>query len=305
LVALGVFSFAAVTCTPNSARADSGDVATAERLFQEAIRHVEGGDYKDACPKFAESQRLDPALGTKFNLADCYEHVGRTASAWKLFSEVAEAAHAAGKSTREREARHRIELLEPALPRLRIEVQTPTSGLEIVRDDVRVPNAEWGAAVPLDPGTYTIVARAPGRMPWSQQVVMRASSTIRVDIPSLTEDPSHAGAPSNQPTPTAAPQPESDNGRTRKWVGGSIAGAGIVGLGIGTAYGFLSLSRHDRAVSLCDPDRCTSAEGSAMWHDATTAGNVSTVALVSGGIALAAGAIIWLTTPKPRETRTP
>ena len=56
-------------------------VAVAEHLFQEARVLVERGDYAAACPKLEASQKLEPAVGTQFNLADCYEHVGRTASA--------------------------------------------------------------------------------------------------------------------------------------------------------------------------------------------------------------------------------
>lgn len=46
---------------------------------------VQKGDWAAACPKFEESERLDPGIGTLYHLADCYEHVGRLATAWGLF----------------------------------------------------------------------------------------------------------------------------------------------------------------------------------------------------------------------------
>jgi hypothetical protein len=43
------------------------------QLFDEAERLVASGKYADACPKYAESNRLDPQLGVLMYLADCYE----------------------------------------------------------------------------------------------------------------------------------------------------------------------------------------------------------------------------------------
>lgn len=53
----------------------------AERLFREGREAVKRGDYAVACPKFAESQRLDPANGTLLNLALCEEGWGHAADA--------------------------------------------------------------------------------------------------------------------------------------------------------------------------------------------------------------------------------
>ena len=47
----------------------------------------------------------DPALGTRFQLASCWENIGRPTSAWSLFLDVADGAHAAGSALRESTAR--------------------------------------------------------------------------------------------------------------------------------------------------------------------------------------------------------
>src|SRR5271163_2218463 len=63
------------------ALAQASDPAAADALFQKGREAAEKGDWASACPKFSESQRLDPAPGTLLNLADCEEHLGQVASA--------------------------------------------------------------------------------------------------------------------------------------------------------------------------------------------------------------------------------
>ena len=83
---------AGVLATP-AARA--ADTAAAQSLFSDARKLMLAGNFADACPKREESEKLDPGMGTLYNLGDCYEHVGKTASAWAAFDEVANEARAA------------------------------------------------------------------------------------------------------------------------------------------------------------------------------------------------------------------
>jgi tetratricopeptide (TPR) repeat protein len=98
------------------ALAQSSDAAAARAMFEEGRKLVKAGKYAEACPKFEESLKLDRGVGTQFNLADCWERLGRTASAWALFLDVAAVTKAAGQADRERAARDRAAALEPKLP---------------------------------------------------------------------------------------------------------------------------------------------------------------------------------------------
>jgi hypothetical protein len=61
----------AVIAAPPPAGAESAqDKAAADVLFKEAKRLMQDGKLA-ACPKFAESNRLDSCLGTTLWLADC------------------------------------------------------------------------------------------------------------------------------------------------------------------------------------------------------------------------------------------
>src|SRR4051812_29447781 len=89
------------------ATAKSGDAAAAQALFYEARTLAQKSHFAEACPKFEESLRLDYGIGTEFNLADCNEHVGKIASAWSGFLNVAASAKAQNQPQREKVARER------------------------------------------------------------------------------------------------------------------------------------------------------------------------------------------------------
>ena len=78
----------ALTLT-SDASAQERDPAAAQALFDQGQALVNAGKPEEACPKLAESYRLDPGIGTQFHLAACHELEGRIASAWAEFLEVA------------------------------------------------------------------------------------------------------------------------------------------------------------------------------------------------------------------------
>ena len=86
-----VAAFVLVGMLPTAARADDGARAAAQAAFEEGRRLADAGDYAGAAERFEQSERLDPALGTVLNLANCYEHARRLASAWRAFHRGAEA----------------------------------------------------------------------------------------------------------------------------------------------------------------------------------------------------------------------
>jgi len=141
----------------------ASDAAAAEALFNEAQKLVAAGDYQGACPKFAESLRLDAGIGVMLYLADCYERTGRTASAWAEFKEAEELATKQA-DRRAATAHQRAAAIEPTLARLvvRVEPGADVPGLELHRDTTLVGRPQWGSSVPVDPGPHTIVVSAPG-----------------------------------------------------------------------------------------------------------------------------------------------
>lgn len=258
-----------------AARAQSAaDKAAAEALFDEGKRLREAKRYSEACPKFADSQRLDPAVGTLLNLALCYKENGQTASAWSTYREAAAQAAAAKQSDREELARSEAAALETKLTRLVIEVSPEVakiSGVEVKRDGAPVPQGLWGVAAPVDPGLRSIDVTAPGKKPYHVDAKAEgAGATAKVVISALEDDPNAgavapvaAGVPTTTPPQGESPPQGTDQGpkagQTQRIIGLVAGGVGVVSLVVGGVFTLKSKSENDQALDICadEDDPCT------------------------------------------------
>lgn len=196
---------------PSVAGAQTENQAAAEALFDEARKLAKAGDYATACPKFAESQRLDGAVGTLLYLADCYEQIGKTASAWAAFREASSTAKHAGQAARARVAEEHARELEARLSRLIVRFPS-TPGLVVKRGGTTLALAASGVAFPVDPGAHEITAEAPGKKRWSTRIEIKGPGETALLIPELESEPGAtapaAPAPSSAPPGRIEPRPE-------------------------------------------------------------------------------------------------
>jgi hypothetical protein len=290
-------------------RAFAADPAGAQVLFDEGKKLMNDGRWAEACPKLEESEKLDPGMGTEFNLAVCYEHVGRTATAWAVYLGVASAARASGQAARERVAREHAAAVEPRLVKMAIVARASDEGLRITRNGIEVGRGQWGTPMPVDPGDQRVTASAPGKRTWEKTV--RVTSGATIEIPALEDEPARAG--SGEPpaqraaTPVMAPiytQPEPRSGaNTQRVIGGAVAVAGLVGVGVGVVFGLSSRNKRDEAGAFCNAENQCTEPGLSLRDDAMQAGTISTVAFVAGGAALVGGIVLFATAPRGTSTR--
>ena len=259
--------------------------------------------------KFAESQRLDPSPGTLLNLANCYEKTDRPATAWATYREGASSASATGRQDLLATAQRHADFLYPTLPRLSLSVTPGDGALEVTLDGVSVGRAEWGIAVPVDPGDHTIEAHAPHFVPWNTKVTIgKEPTTTTVTIPALEAAAEEPSPPPGAPPPVSPPvvpppRPADDStgsaGSTQRTLGIVAGAGGIVGLGLGIAFSVNAKSMSNGSLADCEssnPNLCTQA-GVNERNNALSSGNIATVAFVVGGVALAGGVVLWLTAP--------
>jgi hypothetical protein len=296
----------------------AGDAAAAEALLGEAKKLVAQKKYAEACPKFAESNRLDRGAGTLIHLADCYEKNKQTASAWATYKEAASAAQALGRSDWEKLANKRAAALEKKLAKLTVRVVEPADGIEVTRDGTQVSQASWGEALPVDAGKHTIAASAPGRLPYETDVVVaKDGERQEIIVPKLEIDeaaakalaasqahaPGSGAAGAASASTTPAPPPDVDaGGGGQKTVGFIVAGVGVVGLGLGAVTGLMAIGKNNDSKKLCPDDgACASQSAVDDSESAKTLGTVSTIGFIAGGVALAAGAVL-VATAGPSKT---
>ncbi|MBX3234353.1 MAG: hypothetical protein KIT84_40535 [Labilithrix sp.] len=279
---------------PSVAMAQQTDRVLAEALFREGRELIEQDKVSEACAKFAESYRLDQALGTLINLALCHEKEGKTATAWAEFSDAASAA-AAEKDDRESFARRHMASLEAELPRLRMVVAPDTESLpslEIKLDGHAIGKAAWSTLLPIDPGDHVLVAGAEGKNPFEAKVVIgKGAGVTNVNVPPLEDAPKAIVVP---PPPREEPPPSRSPQRT---IGYAVGGVGVVGLVVGAAFGVSALSLKGDRDQRCTGGFCDQ-EGLEADRSARTNATISTVSFIAGGALLLGGAALVLTAKK-------
>lgn len=301
LVALGI------GMTAGHARAQGGTEAAATALFDEGRKLMAQQKYAEACPKLAESERLAPSGGTLLNLADCYEHTGQTASAWVAWKDVAGRASAAHMADVEKRALARAAALEPGLSRLAVAVDAASDvpGLEVKKDGIAVGHAEFGVALPVNPGSHVVEATAPKKKPFSAKVDVAAKQAdARVTV-TLEDEPEAAAPPPppppvQPPPPPPGPAPETPSGGSPVRTIGIVTGlVGIAGLATGSVFGLMAKSKNDEALqpANCPTSKLCTQNGLDLTHDAKSDATISTVAFIAGGVLTAAGIVLVLTAP--------
>jgi hypothetical protein len=237
---IALASLVAVTAqlAPRSAAAQpaGAEVALAEVLYQKGRQLMAEGKFAEACPKFAESYRLDAATGTLLNLAACHEAEKKLATAWTEFTEAAASARRDHRDDRVQFAEEHLAAIEPKVSRLAVTVAPngEIPDLKVQLDGVQVLAAARGVPAPVDPGEHVIEAQAPGRKPWSQRVrIDERSQSITVTVPLLDlEARSQPLAPES--TQPAAPTPAAAETQSRPMPASVyIAGGATIALAIG------------------------------------------------------------------------
>ncbi len=293
--------FLALALGLTASRAQAASPA-AEALFEEGRRLLQAGRTDEACAKLAESLAQELSSGTLLNLALCHETQGKLATAWAEYRAAARLSRQQGRADRAEAADERALALEPKLPRLKLTAPRPAPNLKVVVDDDAIGEGALGLAVPLDPGTHQITASAPGHLSWTTTLPIDVGQELTLEIPALELEPEPAPVPSvPAPAPVppapavvakpraAAPPALQSKSSPTVTIGWIVGGAGVVAVGVGTAFGLSSLKSYHDAKRDCPTHLMCPEPAISERRRAESNAWISNVALGVGVLAVGTG----------------
>ncbi|MDQ3368665.1 MAG: hypothetical protein M3680_24820 [Myxococcota bacterium] len=321
LLALSAGTAAAQTPTP------------ADAAFKRGRELLKAGKPADACVEFEHSNKLDPQLGTAFNIAQCSEQTGKLARALELYRELLKRDT---KPERKTLVAGAIPKLEARVPKLVVRTTSRTPGLVVTSQPsqglVAPRTIDVNKPIEMDLGEYTIVARAPSRKDWTANIrIGEEAKTTTLEIPGESAGkPGDSADTATDPTatpPTTAVTPgvtrplatddDDDDGgegrtaepRTSKRKLFAIASLSVGGVAlIGSAVlGASAKSTWTEAKAVCGGTTCATPgdldRANQLGDDAASSARLSTIAVVVGGLAVAGGIVLWVTAPSAHEVR--
>jgi len=284
--ALSILTFLATTTATVMAA-----VQDADALFHEGRKLAEAGDFTHACPKFAESERLDPAPGTLLNLAECEEHLGHIVEAQEHYRLAASGF--AKKDTRRDFCTTKATSLEGHIAHmtLRLAPDAPP-GTIVKKDNAVVAAADFGRAFATNPGMVTLVVSAPNHTDKTYPLTIKDGDTPDMTLQVgpvargevvVTHDES--GTTSEKPKSST-----SEKASPLRPVGIALGVVGVLGLDGHEARHHTNTETHCNTTT----DICADQTGYSAAQDGLVLAPLSTTALIAGGVLAAAGAVFFI-----------
>jgi hypothetical protein len=286
--------------------------ARAQALFENGKTLLKAGAIEEACAKFDASRKLESAPGTLFALGACYEKQGRLASARAAFLDSEALAAQVRATATETKAKQRAASLEARVPKITIMVTGSPADLTLTRAGVPVERAEWGAVVPMDPGSYVWRATQPGHAPWETTLTVVEGKDGVLQVPELAKaeepakEPVRAPRDSTPPPVVTVPPKKVTQERpssSLSTIGIVVTSVGVAGLGFGGFAAYLADSTWNapfdsRQCILTGARLACTASGSADVAEAKTWATVSTTAFIAGGALTLGGLLMYALAPK-------
>lgn len=266
----------------------------AKKLFEDGRKLAADGKYAPACEDFTKSYALDPGIGTELNLADCQEHLGKTALAWHLFDD---AAKRETDPDRQKFARGRADALTGKLATAIVHVEADAPGIVLKVGGQLVPPAPEVKTY-VDPGTVDVELDLPGQPPVTESRPAKAGDTVEFFKPIQVEQHVEAAVPIGHDEP----QPATHRQHSRVVLAAGLGIGGVALFGTGTAMAFVAKSHYDAVVGAGKPCgtqvRCTTDAAYNKANDAVGLANTATIVGAVGLAAIVAGGIVYFTAPK-------
>jgi hypothetical protein len=273
----------------NAAAAQPGaptdPVAQARQLGEAGVKLYQASRWDEAYDALSKAEELHHAPTLVLFMARTQRARGRLLEArtlyQKLDGEPLDANAPEAFRDAQRDARTELAALAERIPQLTLRAKGGVAAAFRI-DDWDVPSD--APYVELDPGNYTLVARAPGKLDKSQPLSVAEGARQTVELELLD-------APSDGPATHGA----------LFGPGIALLAAGGAGLLMGAVTGGVSLARVAAIKEECIDNHCPASSEPAA-EDARALGIASTVTLTIGGVAVVSGLVMLLLDKPPAPT---
>lgn len=199
-----------------------------------------------------------------------------------------------------KECVRRVDEVNAQIPTIVFSVKDPTgadlSAVRVTMDGEVIVDRLEGVAMSIDPGEHTFTFETAGQSPLTKKLIIVEAQKDRRELIQFGNPQAAAGGGASGGVAAST-----DGGLgTQKILAIVAGGIGVVGLGVGTAFGLLAISAKSDAQNVC-PNQCTSQDGVNKWNTASTDGTIATIGFIAGGVALLGGAVLWVTAPSSSQ----
>ena len=272
----------------NAAGGQGDTAAQASQSFDVGMRLFREQNWSGALAAFQEAYSLNPNFVVLFNIAACLKELHRYPEALDAFQRYLSEGGAEVRPEKRAEAEQAIADLQTFLSRVTVTANVDGAEL-LVNDEVR-GRSPLAVPVVLGAGHYLVVARAPGYRNARVEFDLGGGQDREV---TLTLEPLESTAPPPPPAvprvPTTPP-PVSEPWYT-DWVGWTVAGAGVVAVGIGGYFLWAASDSETRRDGTADL-----SEAHNLDNDAQQDWVIGGVLVGVGGAALIAGTVLLAVT---------
>jgi hypothetical protein len=292
------------------------ETGAARTLAVDGIKLAQAGKCDEAVPKLEHAEKLHHSAIVLSHLGECNVSLGKlvrgSEQLRKVLREPLPANPSPALSKAYEHAQTSLDVARPRIAALTVSLgRAAPPDLRLTVDGEAVPATLVDTELPADPGDHNIEATAPGYLKASAHINLSAADKKTVTL-NLDADPNapvvapHAAEPSPA-SPAAAPAaPEAATNEAANapspvapsspnHAAAFVAwGMGVVGVGVGSAFGLIAMKDKHDLVAHCGSNACASDSSSSL-DSAKRAGNISNVAFGVGGVGLVLGTVLYFT----------
>jgi hypothetical protein len=279
------------------------NVAAARSLGIQGVQLADAGKCPEAIEKLERAESLYHAPTILGRLGECRVNVGQVVQGTEDLNRVVREVLAPNAPRAFRDAQDRAQKVltasTPKIAHLTVKVDPPDAKPSVTVGGRAIPAALIGIERPTDPGSFDVVASAPGYLNAQTTVTLTEGGQQEVTL-KLEKDPNAVvtpvgaapgaqpglpGAPPAMPPGQAALPATPSGGKTFAYV---ALGVGAAGIGVGAVTGLMAMSK----AGDCKNKICSSQD---TLDSAKSMATISTVGFGVGIVGVALGTILLVT----------